>query len=276
MKSEAVYRAKDAPTGIVLYFCDKDRIVKDETVRYPKEDFYRIVCVSEGNGAFYKEGKEFLSEYGDFMITYPGEETCCFKAKSRGAEVLFLAFGGRDAATYLKDCGIDRQRSFGHADVPGFILAADKCRDILLEEKDRASATKLGVLLLVAIASLKETSDAKHRKHRSSDRCDIALGFIENNYSKGITSSDVAAYLGIDRSHFFRIFKSKIGISPERYIINYRVARASEMLAATDLSVAKIAARVGVTDICYFSKLFKKATGKSPSDFRKDSRSKKE
>lgn len=276
MKNEAVYGAKDAPTGIALNSCGNDRISKDEIIRYPKEDFYRIVCVSEGNGAFFKDGKEFLSEYGDFMITYPGEEACYFKAKSRSAEVLSVAFKGRDAAIYLKDCGIDRQRSFGHADVPGFILAANKCRDILLEEKEGASATKLGVLLLVAISSLKETSDAEHRKHRSSDRCDMALGFIESNYSKGITSSDVAAYLGIDRSHFFRIFKSKIGISPERYIMNYRVARASEMLAATDLSVAKISNRVGVTDVCYFSKMFKKTTGRSPSEFRKDSRSEKE
>ena len=86
---------------------------------------------------------------------------------------------------------------------------------------------------------------------------------------RGISAGDVALQLSIDRTHFFRIFKAKTGVSPEQYITKYRVEKALDLLKEDRHTVTEIASLVGVSDVYYFSKLFKKNMGKSPTEYKK-------
>ena len=65
------------------------------------------------------------------------------------------------------------------------------------------------------------------------------------------------------------IFKEKYGVPCWQYVISVRIETASNLLKATDYSVSNIAELCGFSDPYYFSRAFKKALGKSPSEYRK-------
>ena len=93
--------------------------------------------------------------------------------------------------------------------------------------------------------------------------------YIETNYSYPVTVEDVAAYVGISRSHLFRSFQTYLRKSPKEYLSEYRIKQACHLLRETDLSVSAIAYSVGFENNLYFSKAFRKQKGVSPSEAQK-------
>lgn len=96
-----------------------------------------------------------------------------------------------------------------------------------------------------------------------------ALQYIQLNYSQNIHIQDIADYIGITRSYLFHIFNKKVKMSPQKYLLNYRLKKAKQLLATTDLFVKDIAYNVGYEDSLAFSKMFRNATGFSPTAYRK-------
>ena len=78
----------------------------------------------------------------------------------------------------------------------------------------------------------------------------------------------IASYIGINRSYLTHIFKKNINISPQDFLVNYKIDKACELLNSTDLSIKAIAASVGYTDPLTFSKIFKKQTERTPLEYR--------
>jgi transcriptional regulator GlxA family with amidase domain len=66
----------------------------------------------------------------------------------------------------------------------------------------------------------------------------------------------------------FRLFKSQLGLSPQRYIEQQRIEVAKRLLALNRLSIKEVAAQVGFANQLYFSRRFQKAAGLSPSQYR--------
>lgn len=63
-----------------------------------------------------------------------------------------------------------------------------------------------------------------------------ALQHIQLNYGKNIQIQDIADYIGITRSYLHYIFTKKENISPQKFLLNYRMAKAKELLASTDMN----------------------------------------
>lgn len=130
----------------------------------------------------------------------------------------------------------------------------------------------------------RERSDAKlhlllsyYMEYYPSDRAilmkDYAMSareYIESNFWKpSLSVLDVVDYVKIERSYLFRLFKERNGVSISGYLTAFRIRRACELLISSDLSVKSIAYSVGYQDPLYFSKVFKKATSYTPSEFKK-------
>ncbi|GAA4671524.1 AraC family transcriptional regulator [Phytohabitans rumicis] len=80
--------------------------------------------------------------------------------------------------------------------------------------------------------------------------------------------SELARGAALSRAQFNRRFVAYTGLSPARYLINVRLARAHELLTETNMSVTQIAAALGYADVAYFSRQYKRHTGRSPSSAR--------
>ena len=79
---------------------------------------------------------------------------------------------------------------------------------------------------------------------------------------------DIAAHLGISRTHLFRLFHRFLAVSPNEYLARFRVQSACAMLSSSNLSVKSIAHAVGYEDQLYFSKVFRRLTGETPTGYR--------
>ena len=96
-----------------------------------------------------------------------------------------------------------------------------------------------------------------------------ALEFIEHHYQKEIKVSDIADYIGINRSYLTACFQKSIGVSPQQYLIQYRMEKACDLLKTTDLSINAVASEVGYADPLAFSRSFRQMHDSSPKDFRR-------
>lgn len=96
---------------------------------------------------------------------------------------------------------------------------------------------------------------------------DICLE-MHKSYSENLNISHYAQMLNLSIGRFTHIFTQAMGISPKQYLLRIRFDHAIELLTNTDLSISQIAELVGIPDSNYFSRLFKKHLGHSPSFYR--------
>ncbi len=80
--------------------------------------------------------------------------------------------------------------------------------------------------------------------------------------------AQLARLAALSYCQLFRLFKSELGLSPQQYIEQQRIARAKKLLTLNRLSVKEVAAQAGFVNQLYFSRRFQKATGLSPSQYR--------
>lgn len=121
------------------------------------------------------------------------------------------------------------------------------------------------------------TQSAKSKKLvQSSKMSDYyikeAINYIEQNFQNNITIEDIAAVCGINRSYFGKIFRNSIGRSPQEFLMNYRMVKATELLKLTSLSIAEIGSAVGYENQLQFSRAFKTIYGVSPREWRNQHR----
>lgn len=94
------------------------------------------------------------------------------------------------------------------------------------------------------------------------------LQFIHEHYQEHLTVTHIADLFKMERRHLAYIFKRYTGMSPLNYLTEYRIRRSKELLRHEQYSITQVAELVGFDDNLYFSRIFKKRTGYSPSAYR--------
>ena len=109
----------------------------------------------------------------------------------------------------------------------------------------------------------------KNAVSRIEDYAERAKTCIEADYMNGITVTEIAKLLNLERSYFSTIFKKSVGIPPQQYLNEFRLNKAAKLLIGQHFSVSEAAYATGYTDIVNFSRMFKKQFGMSPSEYKK-------
>ena len=99
-----------------------------------------------------------------------------------------------------------------------------------------------------------------------------AINYMEQNFQNTISIEDIAAVCGINRSYFGKIFRNSTGRSPQEFLMNYRMVKATELLKLTSLSIADVGSAVGYENQLHFSRAFKNIYGVSPREWRKQNK----
>lgn len=106
--------------------------------------------------------------------------------------------------------------------------------------------------------------------YKSSHLFSSIVAFISDNYSDpNLSVGAIAKFANTSETHLRRIFKAHINITPVQYITFIRLENAKQMLLNSNYSIEEISKSIGITDTYYFSRLFKKEIGISPSAYRK-------
>ena len=105
--------------------------------------------------------------------------------------------------------------------------------------------------------------------NRPASVIEQAMDYIRSHLCEDITREDVAREVCMNADYFAKLFKKKTGLLISEYLLKCRIEQAQELLK-TDMSILNIAMETGFNSSTYFSTVFKKYTGKSPGDYRRN------
>lgn len=111
-----------------------------------------------------------------------------------------------------------------------------------------------------------------HNKVPHLKKLESARTYIQANFKHEIQVEILAERLGLSPSYFRKLFKDAYGIAPMQYITNLRINTAKDLLLSGEVNVTEASRLSGFDDIYYFSTLFKKQTGMSPTQYIKANR----
>ncbi|MDB5134141.1 MAG: AraC family transcriptional regulator [Mucilaginibacter sp.] len=108
-----------------------------------------------------------------------------------------------------------------------------------------------------------------YHKHTNNHRFAFATEYIRNHISEEITIDKLSNLCCMSKPSFFRYFKREFGISPVDFIIRERIKVAKKMLKDENATINQACYAVGINNLSYFFKLFKRLEGITPNAFRK-------
>jgi AraC-like DNA-binding protein len=233
-------------------------------------DHYLIHFIVSGSGTYTKEGMTYKLAAGDVFLAYPDQEVSYRASAEDPWSYEWVGFSGADAETIL-----------GHTDFSQEHPVLD-CRAYgmevhqALQRINRAfgnsftdAVSMTGELYLLLSVFARHASRPDKARSPAGENVRRALDYIASRYSYGITVEDIAVYTGVSRSTLFRQFREVLHTSPKEYLDEFRIRRAKALLTETSLSVASVARSAGYENGLYFSSVFRKLTGETPSVFRR-------
>lgn len=232
---------------------------------------YQLLYIASGKAHFYFNGVEQIIPAGNMILYRPKEEQRYYYYGVDHTEVYWVHFTGNNVKNILRKYGIPDQAHVIHT---GTSLEYKKIFLRLIQELKLCKPYYEQVLvsylefLFVLICRLQK----KKPKQKSSflmDEMDKAVSFFHANYNNNISIDHYSRKHGMSISWFIRNFKDYTGATPTQYILSLRISNAQSLLESTTYNITEIASIVGYDNPLYFSRLFKKQCGVSPTEFRK-------
>ena len=237
---------------------------------------WQIIYIAAGKGHFILDGKEVIVPAGSMVLFQPKQVQDYFYFGKDKTQVWFVHFTGREVRNILR-----------HYEIPtdGYILHTGISReyeDLFRRMRDELVRCSWGYEEMLTYL-FRELLMTMHRRMTENaprvsgfiqDEIDRARAFFDEHYNEEISIEQYAVSRNMSTSWFNRSFRSAVGTSPMQYILDVRIRNAQTLLETTDYSVTSIAALVGYENPMYFSRLFRKAKGLSPSKYRKAFREK--
>lgn len=229
---------------------------------------YLIHHVFSGKGRFTVGGVTYPIREGDTFLIYPDTPASYEADETDPWEYYWVGFGGAEA------CHLMEHTAFSPTHPVMATDRRERLRDLLLQlyqvtGNELSDHTRMvGYLYLVLSVLIEASGHPQNPRELSELYLKKAVDFITDHYEAPISVTEIAAHIGISRSHLYRIFMQHLDESPKQYLEHYRMQQAARLLEQTSLSIAEVAALVGYGDPLHFSKAFKLRMGVSPKHYR--------
>jgi AraC-like DNA-binding protein len=261
---------KKQSVDLFLCFCGIEDCAPSYSYGPAVRPQYVIHYIIDGEGSFTVNNKTYLLKKNQGFLICPGTVTYYEADKDNPWSYMWIGFNGVKAETYLNYANLNEENLIFEYSKDSTLK--DYISEMLkLNEMDYSNELKIEGLLYFFMSKLVETrKDVFNQKAYKSAELYLekSIEFIENNYSNNIKINDIASHIGINRSYLTHIFKKNINISPQDFLVNYKIDKACNLLQNTDLSIKVVAKSIGYSDPLTFSKIFKKVKGLSPKNYR--------
>lgn len=232
-----------------------------------KDLFYLVL---DGEGKIFLDGKQYSLEktYGIVIK----KDTMFYACSTEGKKwkCCLIEIDKEKIKEYLKSIGFNKENiifKFGN------IKELD---NIILKLKNTKSKTLIQKLVLKVklydlFSKLLENIVVVNSNDKVKENLYIekAILYIKENYSENINVNDIIRYIGLNRSYFSTLFQKNIGISLHKYLTNFRLNIAKELILNSNEKIEIIAKNCGYLDPLLFSKTYKKMYGITPTQARK-------
>lgn len=230
-------------------------------------DHWVIIFVAEGQGSLEYNGEHYDLKPLDTMILAPGSRNCYYPDRADPFKLIWINFFCDWMGDYLEGLSLSKEP----------VVRGVQCGDKLLEIFRLAKTTPnnnhimfqaLRILQDILISLAEKVCFETRVQTESRLALEIKTLLDEAVYGKADVN-EIAAKLYISKSAVYREFEKYYGESPYQYVLTRKINLAKSLLTRTGYSVADIARKLAFADEFYFSNIFKKKTGHSPSAYRK-------
>ena len=257
-------------SGVSLDFCGFEHCLPRHSYGPHVRNNYVIHAVISGKGILDYAGKRWEIREGQIFILFPGEETTYYADRNDPWYYCWIGFQGASAAKIVESIGVSSQTPVLTLNdvikIESGIRKMLEARDLTMEGQLRRNAGLLEILSdLIRERAERAESDSITNIYSYSE---YAVRYINNHFSEKIRIQDLADHIGISRSYLVKLMKLETGMSPQEYLIETRMRRASDLLSRTNDSIKVVAAECGYEDALAFSKVFKSRFGLNPTEYR--------
>ena len=241
-----------------------------ETKRPHGRGDYQLLYIGAGKLHLYINGEERIIPKGNMLLFRPGETQIYNLYAADKPETYWVHFTGSDVDILLDYYGMPKDENVFFTGIsPDYqwlfkqmIQELQLCR---VNYEDLLSMNLRHIFLIIN-RFLKEGTELDSDALNEVER---ATHYFNENYNQNICIKDYAADRHMSDCWFNRTFKKVTKVTPIQYIISLRITSAINLLENTNHNIKQIASMVGYDDEYYFSRLFKKNTGLSPTEYRK-------
>ncbi|OOM73592.1 arabinose operon regulatory protein [Clostridium puniceum] len=261
---------KKQSVDLFLCYCGTENCAPSYSFGPAVRPQYLIHYIIDGEGSYTVNNTTYRLKKNQGFLIYPNILTYYEADKDNPWSYMWIGFNGVKAETYLNYANLNEENlifEYSKDDT----LKEYISEMLKLKEMDYSNELKLEGLLYFFMSKLVESRKnvSNQKAYKSAELyLEKSIEFIENNYSNNIKINDIANYIGINRSYLTHIFKKNLNISPQDFLVNYKIDKSCSLLQNTDLSIKVIAKSIGYSDPLTFSKIFKKIKTLSPKNYR--------
>lgn len=231
---------------------------------------YQLLYIAKGKGHFYFDGKEQIITEGNMILYRPNEVQMYYYYAPDKTEAYWVHFTGRHVESILEFYELpETENVFYTGTSPDYQWMY---RQMIQElQLCRANYEELLSLMLRHIFIMINRYIVEGRKAGSDIQNEIerATHYFNENYNKPLNIDEYAESRHMSTCWFIRSFKQILKVTPMQYILSLRMANAQSLLETSEYNISEIAETVGYDNPLYFSRLFHKHIGVSPSEYRK-------
>ena len=231
---------------------------------------YLLHYVLDGQGYYYVNDNKYTVSKNQGFLIEPNVVTFYQADKDNPWTYLWIGIDGDKAKLYLNSAGLNEKHLIFTYEKD------DSLKEYVLEmlkhhTMSDSDAFKIEGLLYLFFSKLCEDRKeipSMNKEENTNNYINKAIEFIQNNYHNSIKVTDIANYICLNRSYLTSIFQNNLNMSPQKFLMKFRITKAAELLYNTNLSITNIAYSCGYSDPLAFSKAFKKIKGISPKEYR--------
>ena len=227
------------PNGVgelSFLFCGRQNCAPGDSVGPAVREHYLLHFCLSGRGVYQAQGRSYAIGPGEGFLILPDEVTSYQADQSEPWTHIWVGFHGSRAGEHLHQCGLGR-------DHRGYRWIA------------------------------RSAEEPSHRgRETGKEYVELAMEYIRNHFQEDLTVAKLARYVGLNRSYLTTVFQSVLQMSPQQFLMRFRMTRAAQLLRENNLSVGEVARSCGYPDPLTFSKAFKRTLGVTPSRYRRGAR----
>lgn len=215
--------------------------------------------------AQYSNGKEYTAEAGDSYILPCGQNIRYYSDKNNPWRKIWFNAHGAFLTETARIFGLDSKIVFRDVNTLTYfekILKICENTDLSADEINSLCAPIFTELIIFISNEINKSSDI-------SDEAMTLKNYIDSHIEENISIEFLSKLIFRSESQTIRIFKKNFDMTPYDYLLKNKINRAKEIILNTNLSIKETAYRLGFSDEHYFSGIFRKKTGLSPTEYRK-------
>ncbi len=269
MKHEKILRMTHLSTddgkraSVHFWICGTTYSNRNYLINRPLSEVSCIEYVVSGSGTVRINDMEFEVQAGDTYFLPQGHDHCYYAAQDNPFEKVWVNFSGE-----LPNALIRLQGLSGHFHFPG-LDTADLLHKFQYYAARRETAYAAeGCIALLEQLFFRMSQFLYAPGEGSQDPVSRMLAYIEQHTADPITLAQIAAVCGKSPSQAERLFRNRTGSSLYHYALDRKIELARRLLTETGMSVKEIASYLSFGDEFYFSGLFRRKVGLSPTQYR--------